>query len=137
MPDPATLVDSPAGLCAWIVEEFWSWMDCDGDPANVFSRDEMLDNLMLYWLPATGASSARMYWESFTKPLLGPVAVPVGCSIIPKEIIRCSQRWAERSFADLRYWNEPTRSGRLPGRKSHIRCVAGAGAPLTSFAGMW
>jgi pimeloyl-ACP methyl ester carboxylesterase len=55
------LVDSPAGLCAWIVEKFWSWTDCDGDPANVLSRDEVLDNVMLYWLPATGASSARMY----------------------------------------------------------------------------
>ncbi|HEX7995398.1 MAG TPA: epoxide hydrolase [Streptosporangiaceae bacterium] len=105
------LVDSPAGLCAWIVEKFWSWTDCDGDPANVLSRDEMLDNVMLYWLPATGASSARMYWESFTKPLLGPVEVPVGCSIFPKEIIRCSRRWAERSFADLRYWNEPEKGG--------------------------
>jgi epoxide hydrolase len=105
------LVDSPAGLCAWIVEKFWSWTDCDGDPANVLSRDEMLDNVMLYWLPATGASSARMYWESFTKPLLGPVEVPVGCSIFPKEIIRCSRRWAERTFADLRYWNEPDKGG--------------------------
>ncbi|HEX6932645.1 MAG TPA: epoxide hydrolase [Streptosporangiaceae bacterium] len=105
------LVDSPAGLCAWIVEKFWSWTDCDGDPANVLSRDEMLDNVMLYWLPATGASSARLYWESFSKPLLGPVEVPVGCSIFPKEIIRCSRRWAERSFPDLRYWNEPDRGG--------------------------
>src|SRR5215475_5923838 len=105
------LVDSPAGLCAWIVEKFWSWTDCDGDPARVLSRDEMLDNVMLYWVPATGASSARMYWESFTKPLLGPVEVPVGCSIFPKEIIRCSRRWAERAFPDLRYWNEPAIGG--------------------------
>src|SRR5215471_21271208 len=63
------LVDSPVGLCAWIVEKFWSWTDCDGDPANVLTRDEMLDNIMLYWLPATGASSARLYWESFGKGL--------------------------------------------------------------------
>ncbi len=105
------LVDSPAGLCAWIIEKFWSWTDSDGDPASVLSRDQMLDNVMLYWLPAAGASSARMYWESFTKPLLGPVEVPVGCSIFPKEIIRCSRRWAERSFADLRYWNEPAKGG--------------------------
>ena len=59
------LVDSPAGLCAWIIEKFWAWTDCDGDPANVLTRDEMLDNVMLYWLPGTGASSARLYWESF------------------------------------------------------------------------
>ena len=54
-PGPQTvgygLVDSPAGQCAWIVEKFWSWTDCDGDPVNVLGRDEMLDNVMLYWLP--------------------------------------------------------------------------------------
>ena len=105
------LVDSPAGLCAWIVEKFWSWTDCDGDPANVLTRDEMLDNVMLYWLTAAGASSARMYWESFTKPLLGPVECAVACSIFPKEIFRGSRRWAEKQFADLRYWNEPDRGG--------------------------
>ena len=82
------LVDSPAGLCAWIMEKFWSWTDCDGDPANVLTRDEMLDNIMLYWLPGTGASSARLYWESFGKPLAGTVTVPVGCSVFPKEIFR-------------------------------------------------
>jgi pimeloyl-ACP methyl ester carboxylesterase len=105
------LLDSPAGLCAWIIEKFWSWTDSDGDPANVLTRDEMLDNVMLYWLPGTGASAARMYWESLAKPLLGPVEVPVGCSIFPKEIIRSSRRWAEKQFADLRYWNEPAKGG--------------------------
>ena len=105
------LVDSPAGLCAWIVEKFWSWTDCDGDPANVLSRDEMLDNVMLYWLPATGASSARLYWESFGKPLAGRVQVPVGCSVFPREIFRASRRWAQKQFPDLRYWNEPVRGG--------------------------
>jgi epoxide hydrolase len=105
------LVDSPAGLCAWIVEKFWSWSDCDGDPANALSRDEMLDNIMLYWLPGTGASSARLYWESFAKPILGPVPGPVGCSIFPKEIFRPSRRWAERQFPDLRYWNELDKGG--------------------------
>lgn len=105
------LVDSPAGLCAWIVEKFWSWTDSAGDPASVLSRDEMLDNVMLYWLPATGASSARMYWESVKTPLLGPVEIPVGCSIFPKEIFRPSRRWAEKLFADIRYWNEPDKGG--------------------------
>src|SRR5437016_1906018 len=59
------LVDSPAGQAAWIVEKFWAWTDCNGDPLNVLTRDELLDNVMLYWLPGTGASSARLYWESF------------------------------------------------------------------------
>jgi pimeloyl-ACP methyl ester carboxylesterase len=105
------LVDSPAGLCAWIVEKFWSWTDSDGDPANVLTRDEMLDNVMLYWLPGTGASSARLYWESFGKLIGGTVQVPVGCSVFPKEIFRVSRRWAEKSYPDLRYWNEPAKGG--------------------------
>ena len=105
------LVDSPAGLCAWIIEKFWAWTDCDGDPANVLSRDEMLDNVMLYWLTAAGASSARLYWESFGRPQTGPVQVPVGCSVFPREIFRASRRWAQKQFPDLRYWNEPAKGG--------------------------
>ena len=58
------LVDSPAALCAWIVEKFWSWTDSGGDLHRVITRAELLDNLMLYWLPGTGASSARLYWEA-------------------------------------------------------------------------
>jgi pimeloyl-ACP methyl ester carboxylesterase len=105
------LVDSPAGQAAWILEKFWAWTDCNGHPENVLSRDELLDNVMLYWLPATGASSARLYWESFRNPALVPVPVPTGCSIFPKEIFRCSRRWAEKRYTDLRYWNELERGG--------------------------
>jgi pimeloyl-ACP methyl ester carboxylesterase len=105
------LVDSPVGLCAWILEKFWSWTDCDGDPANVLTRDEMLDDIMLYWLPGTGASSARLYWESFGKRIDGTIGVPVGCSVFPKEIVRASRRWAEKAYPDLRYWGEPPRGG--------------------------
>jgi pimeloyl-ACP methyl ester carboxylesterase len=107
------LVDSPAGLCAWIVEKFWSWTDCDGHPENVLSRDELLDDVMLYWLPGTATSSARLYWESirqvrrlFTEPNLDAVTVPTGGSIFPKEVIRPSRRWAEKRFTDIRHWNE-------------------------------
>jgi pimeloyl-ACP methyl ester carboxylesterase len=105
------LVDSPAGQCAWIVEKFWAWTDCDGHPENVLTRDELLDNVMLYWLTASGASSARLYWESFTRTNRDPVDVPTGCSIFPKEIFRPSRRWVERRFTDLRYWNELDRGG--------------------------
>ena len=52
------LVDSPAGLCAWIVEKFWAWTDCDGHPENILGRDELLDNVMLYWTTATATSMA-------------------------------------------------------------------------------
>jgi pimeloyl-ACP methyl ester carboxylesterase len=105
------LVDSPAGECAWIVEKFWSWTDCDGDPLNVLSRDELLDNVMLYWVPGTGASSGRLYWESFRHFDREPVTVPTGCSIFPKEIIRSSRRWVEQRFSDLRHWNELDKGG--------------------------
>jgi len=100
------LVDSPAGLAAWILEKFWSWTDRDGHPEDVFTRDELLDNVMLFWLSATGASSARLYWESFNSPPMDPVKVPVGCSIYPHEIFRASRRWAEKRFGPLLHWNE-------------------------------
>jgi pimeloyl-ACP methyl ester carboxylesterase len=112
------LVDSPAALCAWIIEKFYSWSDCDGDLDNVFTRDELLDNLMLYWLPGTGASSARLYWESFRQvqrifrsEATDTVTVPTGCSIFPRENPRPSRRWAAKRFVHIRYWNEPAKGG--------------------------
>jgi epoxide hydrolase len=130
------LVDSPAGLCAWIVEKFWSWTDCDGDPANVLSWDEMLDDVMMYWLPATGASSARLYWESwesFGKPLNATVEVPVGCSIFPKETRRPSRRWAAKRFPDLRYWNEPAKGGHFAAFEQPTSFVDEVRAAFRSF----
>jgi pimeloyl-ACP methyl ester carboxylesterase len=112
------LVDSPVALCAWIVEKFWAWTDCDGHPENVLTRDELLDNLMLYWLPRTGASSARLYWESIRQvnelisgPVHDVVEVPTGCSIFPRELQRPSRRWAQKRFPDIRHWNELDRGG--------------------------
>ena len=105
------LVDSPVGQAAWIIEKFWSWTDCDGHPENALTRDELLDNVMLYWLPGTGASSARLYWESFNSPPMGEVKVPVGCSIFPKEIFRTSERWARKQFGDLLHFNTLDKGG--------------------------
>jgi len=112
------LVDSPAALCAWIVEKFWAWTDHDGQLEDVLTRDELLDNLMLYWLPGTGAASARLYWESIRQvnrwisgPVTETVAVPTGCSIFPKELQRPSRRWAARRFLDIRWWNELDKGG--------------------------
>ncbi|HEX5617787.1 MAG TPA: epoxide hydrolase [Solirubrobacteraceae bacterium] len=112
------LTDSPAALAAWIVEKLWAWTDCDGHVENVLTRDEILDNLMLYWLPATGASSARLYWESIRQvdewisgSVVETVDVPTACTVFRKELQRPSRRWAERRFTDIRYWSEPPRGG--------------------------
>ena len=105
------LVDSPAGQAAWIVEKFWAWTDSDGHPENVLGRDELLDNVMMYWLPGTGASSARLYWESFAVGSLPQVDVPTGITVFPREIFRVSRRWAEKRFKDLRHFSEPEKGG--------------------------
>ena len=101
------LTDSPAGQCAWIVEKFheWTW------PGSTFTKDRLLDNVMFYWLPATGTSSARMYWESFREVPDDVVTVPAGCSIFPGEIFRPSRRWLTQRFTDLRYYNVLDRGG--------------------------
>ncbi|MEL7158084.1 MAG: epoxide hydrolase family protein [Actinomycetota bacterium] len=105
------LTDSPAGQAAWILEKFWAWTDCDGHPENVLERDELLDNIMLYWLNATAASSARIYWESFGRYRPEPVSVPMGAALFPKEILPASRRWAERRYLDIRHWTEMPRGG--------------------------
>jgi pimeloyl-ACP methyl ester carboxylesterase len=105
------LVDSPAGQAAWILEKFWAWTDCDGHPENVLTRDELLDNVMLYWLPAAAASSARLYWESFRSVSMDPVELATGCSIFPKEIFRSSRRWAEKRFRNLIHFNTLDKGG--------------------------
>jgi epoxide hydrolase len=108
------LVDSPVGQAAWIYEKLWAWTDNDGAPEDVLTMDEMLDNIMLYWLPAAGASSARIYWESFGS--FGSLAgqkldIPYGASIYPDEIFRPTRRWAERKLTNIIHWNELDRGG--------------------------
>ena len=105
------LTDSPAGQAAWILEKFWSWTDSNGHPENVLSRDELIDNLMLYWLPRNAASSARLYWESFRQVPTGEIPIPTGASIFPKEIFRPSRRWAEKRYTNLIHWNELEKGG--------------------------
>ena len=105
------LVDSPVGQMAWIIEKFWSWMDCDGHPENTLTRDELLDNVMLYWLTASGASSARLYWESFGSFGGGDkVELPTGVASFPKEIIRSPRRWCEESY-NITHWTTMPKGG--------------------------
>ena len=108
------LADSPAGQAGWILEKFYAWTDCDGHPENTFTRDELLDNIMFYWLPNNGASSARLYWESFAKSFGNQenlVQLPTGCSIFPKEIVATPRSWAEQRYNNIQYWNELEQGG--------------------------
>ena len=105
------LVDSPVGQLAWIVEKFWAWTDCDGHPENVLSRDELLDNVMLYWVTGSGASSARLYWESFNRFVTdGRVDLPTGVASFPKEILRTPRSWCENAF-NITHWTTMPRGG--------------------------
>lgn len=109
------LADSPVGQMAWVVEKFYMWTDCEANgskhPENVLTKDELLDNVMLYWLNNAGASSARLYWESFNSADMNPIDMPMGCSIFPHEIFRSSRRWAEKRFSNLIYWNVLDKGG--------------------------
>ena len=114
------LVDSPMGQATWIIEKFLEWTDCedaDGNkhPENILSRDELLDNVMFYWLTATGASSARLYWESFNRTFGrdagDKIMLPTGCSIFPKEIVPTPRSWAEQRYGNIVYWNELDKGG--------------------------
>jgi epoxide hydrolase len=105
------LTDSPVGQMAWIVEKFQGWSDCNGDPETIFSKDQLLDTVSLYWLTASAASSARLYWQSFLKQSFEAIEMPTGCSLFPKELFRPSRRWAESRFKNIVYWNELDKGG--------------------------
>jgi epoxide hydrolase len=108
------LNDSPAGLLAWIVEKFRTWSDCDGEPERVFTRDQLLTNVMTYWVTQTITSSARLYWElrhgSSAKRGPGFVGVPTGIARYPKEVIRFPRAWVERRY-NVTHWAEMPRGG--------------------------
>lgn len=107
------LTDSPVGQAAWIYEKFAEWTDSNGNPESVLGYDQMLDDIMLYWLPATAASSARIYWEVMRGGLpLGEVGVPVGFTTFPGEVVPIPRVWAERIFKkNLIYFNKVGRGG--------------------------
>jgi pimeloyl-ACP methyl ester carboxylesterase len=105
------LADSPAGQAAWVYEKMWAWTQNNGNPEDALTFDEMLDNIMLYWLPNNGASSARLYWESFDMFRSHKLDLPVGVSIYPKEIFRPSRRWSERYMSNIIHWNELDKGG--------------------------
>ncbi len=107
-----SLADSPAGLAAWFYEKFAAWTDTDGEPERALTRDEMLDDITLYWLTDTAASSARIYWEdSAHKTKAGEVSIPAAVSRFPGEIIPVPRSWAERAYPNLVYFNKLEKGG--------------------------
>jgi pimeloyl-ACP methyl ester carboxylesterase len=103
------LNDSPAGLLAWIVEKRRSWADTHGEVESRFTKDELIDTVMLYWVTETYHTSARYYYEAMHNPWqpahdrLPVVEAPVGIPILPAELTVPTRRWAERYY-NLRRW---------------------------------
>ena len=104
------LTDSPAGLAAWIVEKFRTWSDCGGDVETVYTKDELLTNIGIYWFTGTIGSSVRLYYESQRDPLrLGRderILPPAAVATFPKEIAHPPREWCERIFGDLRRFTD-------------------------------
>ena len=109
------LTDSPAGLAAWIVEKFRAWTDCDGNPENAVSRDEMLANISLYWFTGAIGSSFWPYYARMHGPWPIPegqtVDVPTGYAEFPKEILRPPRSLAAKTYTDIRRWSVMPKGG--------------------------
>ncbi|MEE9280200.1 MAG: epoxide hydrolase family protein [Myxococcota bacterium] len=101
------LNDSPVGLAAWIVEKFRAWSDCNGNPENRFTKDELLTNIMIYWVTQSITSSTRLYYETLHADRFGAaderVEVPTGVALFPKEMSKPPRAWAERRY-NIRRW---------------------------------
>ncbi|MCB8823342.1 epoxide hydrolase family protein [Microvirga rosea] len=108
-----SLVDSPVGLAAWIYEKFTQWTDSGGDPERVLTQDEMLDDISLYWLTASGVSSAQIYWEDHSNNFnaVDITELPVAVTVFPGEIYAAPRSWAERCYHNLVYFNNATKGG--------------------------
>ncbi len=107
------LNDSPAGLAAWIVEKFRTWCDCDGNVEAKFTKDELLTNVMIYWVTQTITSSTRIYYESRHTPSsrpLGYLETPTAGAVFPAEITIPPRKWAEAAY-NITHWTEMPRGG--------------------------
>jgi pimeloyl-ACP methyl ester carboxylesterase len=111
------LMDSPVGLAGWILEKFHAWSDCGGDPESCFTRDELLTNVMIYWLSGSIGASIQYYWAHRHAPpaAVRPerIEVPTGMAIFPKEVMRPPRSAVERKY-QLTHWSEMERGGHFP-----------------------
>ena len=120
------LNDSPAGLAAWIVEKFRTWSDCDGDVERHYTKDELLTNIMIYWITQSITSSTRLYYETIHSgrfaPASQPVTVPTGAAIFPREIFRPPRKWAEAIY-NIKRWTEMPSGGHFAALEEPERLV--------------
>ena len=107
-----SLADSPVGLAAWMFDYN------NGEPERVLNRDDMLDNVTLYWLTNTGTSAARLYWETSGQSIIlaaaqktSDIALPVAITVFPGEVYRAPETWARRAYRNLIYFNEVDKGG--------------------------
>ncbi len=100
-------------MAAWMYEKISQWTYSGGDPLKVLTRDEILDDFSLYWLTATGASAARIYWEDHSNNFnaRGVIDLPVAVSVFPGEIFRAPETWARRAYTNLFYFHEASNGG--------------------------
>ena len=113
-----SLVDSPVGLLAWILDKFAEWSDTEDSPFERISIDRVLDDVTLYWLTGTGASAARIYFESHggvntVDPHL-QVDVPTAITTYPRDIEKCPRLWAEQRYRQIVRWGLPEHGGHFP-----------------------
>ncbi|MFE9868933.1 epoxide hydrolase family protein [Streptomyces sp. NPDC005506] len=110
-----SLVDSPVGLLAWILDKFAEWSDTEDSPFETISRDRILDDVTLYWLTRTGASSARLYYESHNS--LDPelrVDVPSAITMYPRDVEKSPRTWAQERYRQIVRWRSPETGGHFP-----------------------
>jgi pimeloyl-ACP methyl ester carboxylesterase len=105
------LADSPVGLAAWCYDKFADWVFTRGEPERSLTRDEMLDDVTLYWLTNTGTSGARLYWENNANPSAVDVSIPAAVTVFPGEIYRPPKSWAERAYHQLIYYHRVDKGG--------------------------
>ncbi|MFD5049516.1 epoxide hydrolase family protein [Streptomyces tendae] len=110
-----SLVDSPVGLLAWTLDKFAEWSDTEDSPFETISRDRVLDDVTLYWLTRTGASAARIYYESHNS--LDPglrVDVPSALGMYPRDVEKCPLPWARERYRNIVHWTVAERGGHFP-----------------------
>jgi pimeloyl-ACP methyl ester carboxylesterase len=132
------LNDSPAGLAAWITEKFYTWTDCNGDIESVITKDELITNIMIYWVTETITSSTRLYYETIKNarlPFLAEkIRVPTGIARYPKEIMRYPRKWVENHY-NIVHWTEMPRGGHFAAMEqpeSLIRDIRDFGRKITA-----